>query len=260
MIILGYVLSILIGVSLGLIGGGGSILTVPLLVYLFKIDAVIATSYSLFIVGISSSVGTINYFKKKLVDIKTAFLFGIPSIVSVYFTKAILVPSIPAQLFVINEFTLTKNMFIMLLFSIIMIASSYTMLRKNKITKTKTGNTHTIFAIFIGLIIGLITGMVGAGGGFIIIPALVLFFKLPMKSAIGTSLFIITINSAVGFSSQLYKVQIDWQLLFLITFLSVIGIFIGTYLSNKIDGEKLKPVFGWFVLIMGLLILFKEIN
>ena len=259
---IGYFASILIGVALGLIGGGGSILTVPVLVYLFAVEPVLATAYSLFIVGLTSAVGSVNYFKKGLVNIKTAIVFGIPSIIAVFSTRAFIVPAIPQELFSTAHFTLTKDLFLMLLFAVIMVLASYTMIKKDKkaTLELPTEQKFNYPMILIeGTLVGIITGLVGAGGGFLIIPALVILSKLPMKEAVGTSLVIIAAKSLIGFFGEGGETVIDWKFLFTISAFAIIGIFIGTALSKKIDGAKLKPVFGWFVLIMGIYIITKEL-
>lgn len=202
---IGYLASILIGVALGLIGGGGSILTVPVLVYLFAIEPVVATSYSLFIVGLTSGIGAVGYFKKGLVNIKTAFVFGIPSIIAVFATRALIVPAIPTEVFTIGNFIVTKNILMMLLFAILMIAASYSMIKKDKknvseIIEEQKFNYPLI--LIEGAIVGILTGLVGAGGGFLIIPALVILSKLPMKEAVGTSLVIIAAKSLIGFFGE----------------------------------------------------------
>ncbi|MEN9948953.1 MAG: hypothetical protein RL106_1776 [Bacteroidota bacterium] len=260
MIIFGFLLSVLIGISLGLIGGGGSILTVPVLVYVFSVDPVVATGYSLFIVGATSAVGSVNFFRSKLVNIKTAIVFGIPSIAAVYFTRAFIVPLIPNTLFTIGQFEMTKSIFLMVLFAILMIAASYSMIRKSKGNlEESTTQVFNYPLIFIeGSVVGVLTGLVGAGGGFLIIPALVVLSKLPMKEAVGTSLVIIAAKSLIGFTGELGHVNLDWQLLLSVTSAAIIGIFIGSTLSKRIDGAKLKPAFGWFVLVMGIYIIIKE--
>jgi uncharacterized protein len=126
----GYVASIFIGIALGIIGGGGSILTVPVLVYLLGVDTIAATSYSLFIVGATSAIGSIQYFRKNLVNTKTAIVFGIPSIIAVYLTRAFIVPAIPYEIINIGDFALTKHIMIMLLFAVMMIGASYSMITK----------------------------------------------------------------------------------------------------------------------------------
>lgn len=259
--ILGYIASIFIGIALGLIGGGGSILTVPVLVYLFAVDAVTATAYSLFIVGLTSAVGSVSYFKNGLVNIKTAIIFGIPSIIAVFFTRAYIVPAIPKEVFTIGSFIVTKSILMMLLFAILMIAASYSMIKKNnktKTTETEAQKFNYPVILLEGIVVGMLTGLVGAGGGFLIIPALVLLSKLPMKEAVGTSLVIIAAKSLIGFFGEGNETVIDWALLAKVSTTAIIGIFVGTLLSKKIDGAKLKPAFGWFVLIMGIYIIIKE--
>ncbi|WP_312079243.1 sulfite exporter TauE/SafE family protein [Chryseobacterium sp.] len=258
----GYIASVLIGISLGLIGGGGSILTVPVLVYLFGLDAFLATEYSLFIVGISSVVGSFSYFKKGLVNLKTVFVFGIPSIISIFLTRNYLVPLIPDEVFSINNFVVTKNIFLLLLFAGLMILASYKMIQKSPELQLQTVNFNknkTLLAAGEGSVVGILTGLVGAGGGFMIIPALVNLLKTPMKVAIGTSLVIIALNSLIGFFSSAKNVEIDWKLLTTISSIAIIGIIIGAQLSKKIDGKKLKPAFGWFILVMGIYIIIKEL-
>ena len=259
--IAGYLASIFIGVALGLIGGGGSILTVPVLVYLFSIDAVLATAYSLFIVGTTSVVGSFSYFKKGLVNIKTAVVFGIPSIISVFLTRAYIVPAIPQEIFSIGNFTVTKSILLMLLFAVLMIFASYSMIKKDKpITEDTQQKQQFNYPLILveGIVVGMLTGLVGAGGGFLIIPALVILSKLPMKEAVGTSLVIIAAKSMIGFFGESGDTVIDWIFLSKVIAFALIGIFIGMALSKKIDGSKLKPAFGWFVLAMGIYIIIKE--
>lgn len=332
MLIAGFVAAIAIGFTLGLIGGGGSILTVPVLVYLLHIDPVLATAYSLFVVGISSSVGAFSYMKKGLLNYKTAIIFAVPSFIAVFLTRKFLVPVIPEQLFsigkldittevlfililiiamlgvslislnkvfrgnkkhirafllvtpaaimvflvrqflipnipddliVIGDFTLTKGVGIMLFFALIMLLSAFSMIKgQNEKTfeKEPKGIIYNYPMIVVeGAVIGTITGLVGAGGGFLIIPALVLLAGLPMKMAIGTSLLIIAVKSLVGFLGDLGNQNIDWVFLLSFTGIAIIGIFIGTYTSKFIDSDKLKKAFGWFILVMSGYIIIKEL-
>ena len=258
--ILGYLGAILVGLTLGLLGGGGSILTVPILVYLLAINPVLATAYSLFVVGITSLIGAIRNIMKGMVDVKVAVVFAVPAFVAVYLTRRFLVPAIPEEIFRIGEFSLTKDLGIMLFFALIMLAASYSMIRGRKEKKQEEEVKLNLPLILIeGIVVGVLTGIVGAGGGFLIIPALVLFANLPMKRAVATSLLIIAAKSLIGFLGDVQTLAIDWVFLLTFSGLSVVGIFIGIYLNRFIDGKSLKKAFGWFVLIMGIYIILKEL-
>lgn len=247
------------GVSLGLIGSGGSILTVPVLVYLFGLNPVLATTYSLFIVGVTSGVGAASHLKKRWVNPKLIVFFGIPSILAVFLSRAYLLPAIPDKIIRIGTFTLSKNILLMLLFALMMISASFSMI---KVKTNRKGiderKSNVLLTITIGFIVGILTGLVGAGGGFLIIPVLVVLNGLSMKEAVGTSLVIIMAKSFIGFLGKNSHLIIDWTFLLQFIVFSIIGVFIGLFLSKKIDGRKLKPVFGWFVLVMGIYIIVKE--
>jgi len=259
--ILGYAASTLIGISLRPIGGGGSILTVPVLVYLFPVEPVLATAYSLFIVGITSAAGAFPKYKQGEINLKTALIFGIPSIAAVYATRAFIVPAIPAEIGTIGNYVVTKSILMMLLFAVLMIAASFSMIRSKKKTEEKEQVQVFNYPMIIleGALVGMLTGLVGAGGGFLIIPALVMLSKLPMKQAIGTSLLIIAAKSLIGFTGDLGKQVMDWQLLITVILLAIVGIFVGNSLSKKISADKLKTSFGWFVLVMGVYIIASEL-
>lgn len=261
--IVGYGLAVIVGISLGLIGSGGSILTVPILVYIMGVDPVLATAYSLFIVGSTALVGGVQSAMQKRVDFKTVLIFGIPSIAAVYATRMWLVPFIPNKLFSIGAFVITKPIALMLLFAVVMILASVSMIRpgKKEDPDENTPMTYNYPMILLeGVVVGILTGLVGAGGGFLIIPALVLLARMPMKLAVGTSLFIIAAKSLIGFIGDLQGSEIiDWTLLGIFTAFAVAGIFIGILLSKKIPGQKLKKGFGWFVLVMGIYIIIKEL-
>jgi uncharacterized membrane protein YfcA len=262
MIVLGYMAAVLIGISLGLIGGGGSILTVPVLVYLFGVDATLATSYSLFIVGATSLVGAYKNYTKGFVDIKTALLFGAASITTVLLTRRFVIPLIPDTIWTSGSMVITKSFLTMVLFASLMLMASFSMIGGGKKTEehtTNDGGNVLPSLILYGIGIGLVTGLLGAGGGFLLIPALVLLLRLPMKNAVGTSLFIIALNSLIGFTGDLGRALIDWTFLLTLTAISVVGIIVGTELSKKVPGSKLKTGFGWFVMIMAVYILIKEI-
>jgi uncharacterized membrane protein YfcA len=272
--LLGYVGAILMGLSLGLIGGGGSILTVPILVYLFQVDAVLATAYSLFIVGLTSLVGSVSHVKLGNIHWRTAVVFGIPSIISVFLTRSFLVPKMPDPIFTLGQdpsggaaFVMTKAVGLMVLFAIIMVMAAYSMIKPSNKSAVASGVSADVEPQFNyplilaeGAIVGVVTGLVGAGGGFLIIPALVLLAKLPMKQAVGTSLMIIAAKSLIGFVGDMRGDEvIDWSFLATFSSIAVVGILLGSWLSKRIPGEKLKPAFGWFVLVMGTYIIVKEL-
>jgi uncharacterized membrane protein YfcA len=260
--IAGYIASLVIGISLGLIGGGGSILTVPVLVYLFRVQPVMATAYSLFIVGSTSLIGSFPKYKGGEINFKTAIIFGIPSIAAVYATRAFIVPAIPTELFTISGFVVTKSLLMMILFAVLMVFASVSMIRNKKKPVEETDSVQKFNYPLImveGIVVGALTGLVGAGGGFLIIPALVLLSRLPMKQAVGTSLLIIAAKSLIGFTGDLGKIEMNWMLLLTVTGLAIVGIFIGNLLSKKVSPDSLKKAFGWFVLVMGIYIIIKEL-
>jgi uncharacterized membrane protein YfcA len=260
--IVGYILAIIVGISLGLIGSGGSILSIPILVYVMGVNPVLATAYSLFIVGSSALFGGIQKVKQNLVDFHNVFLFGVPSILAVFLTRKIILPNIPDIIFSTDLFTLHKSVLIMVVFSIVMVFASIRMITspiKNE-SATEIRNQKTVQLIIQGVLIGCVSGFVGTGGGFLIIPALLFLTKIPMKKAIGTSLIIVAFQSLIGFMGDIRPTQqLDWELLLIFTSCSIFGILIGNQLSKKIEGEKLKKGFGWFVLCMGIYILAKEL-
>ena len=255
--ILGYIGALFIGLVLGLTGGGGSILTVPILVYLMSINPVTATAYSLFIVGTTSTFGAIQNYRKNLVDIKNGFIFAIPSFIAVYLTRKFIVPRIP-EIIIESPILITKETFLMLFFAVIMVFGALSVLKKKSQNTNSKEKRNLILIGIQTFTIGIIIGLVGAGGGFLIIPSLILFAKLPMRKAVGTSLFIIAMNSLVGFIGDVQNLEIDW--LFLLTFsaISVAGIFLGMYLTKYTNESQLKKIFAYFVLVMAAIILLKE--
>ena len=254
----GYLASILIGLSLGLLGGGGSILTVPVLAYLFSVHPTIATSYSLFIVGSTSLVGAVRKYSIGEVSMPTALLFGVSSITTVILTRRFIIPRIPEYLGMMGDVEVTKSAVTMILFAMLMLLASISMIRGRKDAEQKEKIVNVLPLLVYGIGIGLVTGFLGAGGGFLLIPALVFFVGLDMKKAVGTSLAIIAMNSLIGFVGDIGIVKIDWQLLLIVTGISLVGLFIGISLSKKVPGAKLKKGFGWFVLIMGVYIIIRE--
>ena len=259
--IIGYVLAVFVGLTLGMIGSGGSILSVPILVYIMGIEPTLATAYSLFVIGTTSLVGGLHKAKQKLVDFKKVILFGIPTVITVFITRKILVPRIPNIIFSTEIFTLHKSVLIMVVFAIVMIFASFKMIKPITVTTITEAEKLNYYRIAVqGILIGLISGFVGAGGGFLIIPTLLFLTKTPMKMAVGTSLLIVSSQSLIGFLGDILEKQIiDWELLFFFTLASIGGIFIGNFISKRVEDKKLKTGFGWFVLAMGIYIIIKEI-
>ena len=252
--------AVFIGIVLGLIGGGGSILTIPIFVYILGIHPEIATGYSLFVVGSVALVGAIRNAQKGMIEYKIGFVFSIPTFLIVYATRRYLVPSIPDELFSVGDFLVTKGIAIMVFFALVMIVASYSMIKGRKEAEEDQEIEFNYPRIILqGIGVGLVTGLVGAGGGFLIIPALVILAHLPMKRAVATSLMIISINSLIGFLGDVQTIEIDWMFLLSFTGVAIVGIFLGLYLTNFIAGAKLKKGFGWFVLVMGVYIVLKEI-
>lgn len=259
--IIGLVFALLIGVSLGLIGSGGSILTVPILVYVVGVEPILATAYSLFIVGSTALLGSIRNIMDKNVHFKIVLLFGIPSLLAVFFTRAELVPLLPDTITLSNNVVISKAKLVMILFSLVMFAASSRMIRKprHKTLARPEVLTSAMPLVTQGLLIGGISGLVGAGGGFLIIPTLVFFANLPMRKAIGTSLTIIAIQSLIGFTGDLVHQDIEWPLILSFSVVSMIGLLIGVRLSKRILDGNLRRIFGWFVLAMSLYIMAKEV-
>ncbi len=254
---LGYICAVLIGLILGLMGAGGSILTVPVLVYIMGFNPITATAYSLFIVGTTSVVGTVKNIQNNTVDVKTGLLYAIPSLIGVYIARMFIVPALPPVLFSMGSVDVLRDTFIMILFSIIMAFAAYAMLREGaEVEKEHRRRPWLALIIFFA---GILVGMVGAGGGFLFIPLLIYAANLHVKQAMATSLMIIAINSLIGFTGDLGHTQMDWPFLLTFSALAVIGILLGIYLTRFIHATWLKRVFGWFVLVMAIVILAEEI-
>ncbi len=268
MVVLGYAAALLMGAVLGLVGGGGSILTVPILVYLLAVEPKMATAYSLFVVGISSLVGAWTYARRRLVDFHTGAVFAVPSFIGVYVVRKYVMPALPSTIFSVGSFSVSQNSFILLVFAVVMVFAAGSMIKKTQTAKSPAPSApdagerkfnYPLIGLE-GVVVGGVTGFVGAGGGFLIIPALVILAGLEMKIAVGTSLVIIAVKSLVGFLGDVQSnSNMDWHLLLIFTSISIVGIVLGTAMSKKIPSEKLKPAFGWFVLLMGMFILAREL-
>ena len=261
--LLGFFGAFIVGLILGLIGSGGSILSVPILVYLFGINHVTATAYSLFIVGTTSLIGSIKNIRNKLINYSSTLLFSFSAVITVYLTRKYLIHLIPETIINTDLIFLNKDQLIMLLFSLLMLVAGFLMIKRTPKTIVGLKQTKTIapnkFLIFTeGSLIGFLTGLIGAGGGFIIIPILVILSDLRMKTAIATSLAIISLKSLIGFIGDVQNLDIDWLFLITFTLISVIGIFVGQMFSQKVEDNKLKMVFGVFVILIGVVILLIE--
>ena len=257
---LGYVAMLFVGGSLGLIGGGGAILTVPIMVYLFKIPAVLATSYSLFVVGLSSLFGVLRYHQERLVDYRTAVIFSLPSFLGTYLARRVFMPWLPETIIQFGGASLSKDRLVMVVFACVMVGASWSMIRGSKTGRVLNVHDKSWILAELGLVVGFVAGFVGAGGGFLIIPALVVIGGMPMQTAVGTSLLIIAANSLTGFSGDLIAgVALDWLFLLKATGMALIGIFLGSNASRYVPSSKLKPAFGWFVLISGIYIITRQI-
>lgn len=259
--LMGYAGAILMGLTLGMIGGGGSILSVPIFVYLFSISPTVATAYSLFVVGLVALIGGVQNYFKGLVDLKTGVLFAVPSFVGVFSVRKFVMPALPETLFHVGSFELTRDMAIMTVFAGVMLAASWSMIRGRKASQPMelSAIKKALLIAAEGLVVGGVTGFVGAGGGFLIVPALVILVGLDMKLAVGTSLMIIAAKSLIGFLGDIGQTHIDWNFLFIFSGLAVVGLLMGTYASQFVPSGKLKKAFGWFVLIMGVVILGSQV-
>jgi len=258
--IIGYAASVCIGLILGILGGGGSILSIPILVYLFHMDVVLASAYSLFIVGATSFVGAIPKYKDRFISVRTGMLFGIPSIISIFVTRKWVVQAIPDIIWQTNSFVLTKRLLLLGLFAFLMVIASISMIRERQEKVADEGERfRPILLIVQGIFIGFLTGLVGAGGGFLIIPGLVLLTRLTFKAAAGTSLIIIAVNSLIGFLGDLFNYSMNWTFLLTLTGLAIVGVLIGNQFSHKLSSGGLRKIFGWFILIAGCAMMVHEV-
>ena len=249
------------GITLGLFGGGGSMLTVPILVYVFNVSPVLATAYSLFVVGSVALTGSIHKLRKGEVNLKIAAYFALPSVASVYLTRRFIIPAIPDEIFHLGTKVLHKDLALMLFFALIMLLTSVSMIRGRKEKKIEQKEINWALVILDGLFVGLITGLVGAGGGFLIVPALVILVGLPIRQAIATSLLIISLKSLLGFIGDINAgIEINWPFLAMFTLFAVAGMFIGFLFSKEVKAEALKKGFGWFVLAMAIIIIVLELT
>jgi uncharacterized membrane protein YfcA len=260
--LIGYIAMFFVGGTLGLIGGGGAILTVPIMVYLFNTPAVLATTYSLFVVGISSLFGVWRYHQQNLVDYPKAVNFALPSFVGTYLARRVLMPKLPAVVFQVGEYSYGKDQLVMTIFALVMVGASVSMIRGGKNSGASERRPPSRWLLgTLGLGVGFVAGFVGAGGGFLIIPALVVMASMPMTKAVGTSLLIIAANSLFGFGGDLYAAkEMAWSFLLITTAIALVGIFVGSHAARFVPASRLKPAFGWFVLLMGAYVMLRQLG
>lgn len=261
MAVAGYIAAVFIGLILGMIGAGGAVLAVPVLVYLFGLDPTLATAYSLFVVGVTAAIGAAMRYKVIIMHWRIALLFAVPSLTTIFLTRMYVVPAIPEVVFSMGDYELSKGTLLLTVFAVVMFFSAFSMIshRQPEELEGKTVSLNYVFLVLRNASIGVLFGLVGAGGGFLIVPALVLTMKLSMKHAVATSLLIVSINTMLGFLGDVANQTIDWKFLLGFCLISVAGMLIGSYLAKGIKSEYLKKGFGWFVLIMSILILTKEL-
>ncbi|HEX6890718.1 MAG TPA: sulfite exporter TauE/SafE family protein, partial [Chryseolinea sp.] len=237
--IIGYIALIGIGMVLALTGGGGSLLSVPILVYLFSLDVVIASSYSLFIVGTTSLIGAWLKQKDHRIDIRSGIIFSACSVIAIFSTRRWIVPAIPDEVLVYDDVALTKRVLILAVFALLAIASSLAILLKRGYNSHQDQPRLKLLAP-VGFGTGILVGFVGAGGGFLILPTLSFFARLPFKIALGTTLLIIGMNSLLGFVGDVLNYEIDWSFLILITTLALTGMVIGNSYITRIPIQRLR--------------------
>lgn len=261
MIIAGYIAAILIGLVLGMIGAGGAVLAVPVLVYLFGLDPVVATAYSLFIVGVTAAIGASMRYKLIILHWRIALLFAVPSLTTIFLTRMYIVPAIPQVVLEAGGFQLTKGALLLGVFAVVMFFSAFSMIKggADEEVLSKRPETDYFLLILRNAVIGVLFGLVGAGGGFLIVPALVLVMKLPMKHAVGTSLLIVSINTLLGFLGDVINQEIDWSFLVGFCSISIFGMLLGSYIARGIQSSHLKKGFGWFIMVMAVFIFFNEL-
>ncbi|RAJ02446.1 hypothetical protein LX64_03461 [Chitinophaga skermanii] len=258
MFIVGIIAAFFIGISLGMIGGGGAILTMPVLVYLLGIPPMLATTYSLFIVGVSSAVGAVLHKPQLRTNGRVIMLFGGVSMFVVFLVRKFLVPHIPTILFSNEHITISSAHVTMLLFAALMCVAGIAMLRDRAEKPAHTTKHSNSLLIIYGIATGLITGLLGAGGGFILMPALVLIIGMPIQQALGTSLFLIALNTLTGFVIDITHIDLHWTFLFFLTAIAFAGMLAGWKWGKRVPAAQLKMLFGFFLVAVAAFIFLIE--
>lgn len=259
--VFGYAAAILVGLVIGLAGGGGSILTVPIFIYIFSIPTLLATSYSLFVVGTTSLVGSANHIWQKRVDLRVTAAFATPSFISVYLSRRYLVPALPDPIVRLGDFNVPKSEAILFFFALIMVLAARAMIRDKPPSEGIAADGRPRYGTLAldGLAVGMLTGIIGAGGGFLIVPMLVLLAGLPIQRAVATSVVIIAVNSFIGFLGDVQHTALNWNFLLPFTGLSIVGIFLGMYLAKFVSPNTLRKGFGWFVLVVAAYMMTRQL-
>lgn len=258
--LIGYLACASIGISLGLIGAGGSILMVPVLVFLFHMPPVLATSYSLFVVGVTSFFAATGKFRKGDVLIGSALTFGLTSMLVVIGIRHFIVPVIPESFGSIGNAPVSYDLLCIFFFACLMIVAAIFMISKSREVHVESipCSGGLLKSIPYALLVGTVTGFLGAGGGFMLIPVMTLLLGLDIKKAVGTSLAVVALNSLSGFANDLDHVDLDWKFLLIISAIALLGSVAGAKLADRVNSKRLKACFGWFVLILAMLIITRE--
>ncbi|ROZ64595.1 sulfite exporter TauE/SafE family protein [Kocuria soli] len=247
LLILTLVLALLIGLSLGTLGGGGSILTVPMLTYVAGLDPREAIATSLFVVGVTSAISALTHARRGFVEWRTGLIFGVTSMAAAFLGAMLGEHISPTAL--------------MVAFAVMMVVTSAAMIRGRRPCEGPNCQPEysRLKLVLIGLGVGLVTGLIGAGGGFLVVPALALLAGLSMPAAVGTSLLVIAMNSFAGLAGHLSSVQVQWSLVAAVTTTAVLGSLVGSRVAAKVPAQVLRKGFGWFVLVVGIVVLVQEL-
>jgi uncharacterized membrane protein YfcA len=266
--VLGYLIGLLVGIIMGLLGGGGSLL-LPALMYFLHFELNFATAYTTILVGITALFGAMPRIRQKLIDGPTFLALGIPVSVGMLIVRVWLYEAIPDTLFSLGPLIVTKTMFVLTLFSSLLLlsfASLIGLIGKNFKPKENLRQerpvTYYATLTVCGLLIGILPGFTGAGGGVLIVPLLVILIGLPMQTVVGTSLSIVAMKSFVGFfggDAIRLGAEVDYRFLAMYSVLMIVGVLIGSQMSRKVDGEKLKKIFAWFLLALAIYIILREV-
>lgn len=256
--IIGYIAIACIGLLLGSIGAGGSMLAIPVLVYIFLLDMETASAYAMFLVGVTSLAGALVKQREDVILARRGLLFAIPSLIASFATRKWLITFVPDVIGGANSISSTKDSLLLTLFSILMMSSSFLMLRRKSTKEAVTRRVRGRPLMVAGLVVGVVAGLAGAGGGFLILPSLVFFAGLPFTAAVRTTLFIIAANCLAGFCGDVLNHTIDWSFLLGLTALAISGLLLGYWSTKKLRPLSAQNTFGWLTLGIGVWILIKE--